>query len=85
MTCCTESWCISIVVMYGEKECLAGVETLAQSPACRMDTRETLAAKAAEAAAPQSEPRDICALATTELSLPKTKRFYHTQACAAYC
>ena len=38
----------------GEK-CLAGVETLAQSPACMMDTRETPAAKAAEAATPPRE------------------------------
>ena len=29
-----------------------------------MDTRETPAAKAAEAATPQREPGDICALAT---------------------
>ena len=29
-----------------------------------MNTRETPAAKAAEAAAPQREPRNICALAT---------------------
>ena len=37
---------------------------MAQSPACRMDTRETPAAKANEAAAPKREPRDISALAT---------------------
>ena len=39
------------------------IETLVQSPACRMVTRETPAAKAAEAASPQREARDICALA----------------------
>ena len=38
--------------------------TLAKSPACRMDIRETPATKAAEAAAPQREPTDICALAS---------------------
>ena len=48
----------------GGKQCLAGVETLVQSPACTMDTRETPATKAEEAAAPQREPRIICALAT---------------------
>ena len=49
----------------GGKLCLAGVETLAWSPACRMDTRETPDAQAAEAAAPtQRESRDTCALAT---------------------
>ena len=42
----------------------AGVDTLAQLPACRMVTREALAAMAAEAATPQTEPREICALAT---------------------
>ena len=44
--------------------CLAGVETLVQSPTCRMVTRETPTTKAAEAATPWREPRDICALAT---------------------
>ena len=59
-----QSWCQSVVVMLGEKQCLAGVEMLAQSPTSRMDTRETPATKAVEVAAPQREPRDICALAT---------------------
>ena len=34
------------------------------SPACRMDTRETPAAKAVEAAAPWREPGDTCTVAT---------------------
>ena len=45
----------------GGKKCLAGVETLAQSPACRIDNRETPSTKAT---APQREPGDICALPT---------------------
>ena len=40
----------------GGKYCLAGIETLTQSPAHRMDTRETPAAKAVEAAAPRENP-----------------------------
>ena len=36
-----------------------------------MDTRETPAAKAAEAAAPQREPGDICTLATQRTFLSK--------------
>ena len=39
-------------------------KTLVQSLACRMVTREIPATKAAGAATPQREPRDICALAT---------------------
>ena len=54
---CTESWC------------LASVETLAQSPDCRIVTRETPAAKAAEGTTPQKEPNDICALATQRIFL----------------
>ena len=65
----TEPWCLSVVVMWVEKYCLARVETLAKSPVIRMDTRETLPAKAAEAAASQIEPRDICALVTQRTSL----------------
>ena len=34
-----------------------------------MDTRETLATKAAEAVAPQREPGEICALATQRIFL----------------
>ena len=48
-----------------------------------MVTRETPAAKAAEAATPQREPRDICALATPrtfltqeEMVLAQTGRCY---------
>ena len=36
---CMQSWCQSVVVIYVEKQCLAGVETLAQPPTCRMDAR----------------------------------------------
>ena len=39
-----------------------------------MDTRETPATKAAEAAAPQREPGDICALATKMLPIVTQKR-----------
>ena len=67
--CCTESWCQSVVVILGVKYYLSHVETLAHSPACRMDTRETPAAKAAEAATPQRESGDICILATQRIFL----------------
>ena len=40
---------------------IGGVETLTQSTTCRMNTRETPAAKVADA--PWSELRDICASA----------------------
>ena len=40
---------------------LAGLK-LAQKPVCRMDTRETPATKAADAEAPWTELREICAL-----------------------
>ena len=56
-----------------EKWCPPSIETLDQSPACRMDTREMPAAKATEAAGPQREPTDISALATQRTSLPKKK------------
>ena len=51
------------------------LETLAQSPTCRMDTRETPSTKAAEAAAPQREPGDICALATKNFPYPRRNGF----------
>ena len=54
-----ESWCQSVVVMYVEKQCLAREETLPQSPACRMDTREMPTTKAIDTSAPWSVPGDI--------------------------
>ena len=39
---------------------IGGIEMLAQSTACRMDTGETPATKAADAAATQTQPRDTC-------------------------
>ena len=45
--------------MYVGKQCLAGLETLAQSPASTSDARETPVAKATVATA----PRDVCTLA----------------------
>ena len=77
-TCCAESWCQSVVVIYVEKQCLAGLETLAQPPACRMDTRETPAAKAA---APQRVPGAICALAALKTFLTQEE---NVLACIAY-
>ena len=47
-----------------------------------MDTRETPAAKAAEAATPQRQPRDICALATQRTFLTQEEMVL---ANAAYC
>ena len=51
----------------------ASVETLAQSPACRMVTRETPAAKAAEAATPRESLETYVLEQHKELSLPKKK------------
>ena len=55
-----ESWCQPVVVVYVEKQYLAGVENLTQSPACGIDPKETPATKAADATVPQG---DICSLA----------------------
>ena len=63
-----------------EKECLAGVETLVQSPTCRMDTRETPAAKATDATALQTEPRDECIFAIQKTFLSKEEVVEHRQA-----
>ena len=49
--------------MYVEKEGWAGVESLAQSPACRMDTKEMPDTKVAYTAAPQRVLKDVCAFA----------------------
>ena len=54
---------------------LAGVETLVQSPASRMVTRETPAAKAVEAATPQREPRDMCLSNTENFPYPRRNGF----------
>ena len=51
-----------------------GVETRALSSACRMDTREIPAVKAADAAAPQRVLRDMCL--SNFLNFPYPKRNY---------
>ena len=56
----TEFQCWSVVVIYVEVS--SWVETLVQSPACKMNTRETPATKAADAAGPQRVYKDLCAL-----------------------
>ena len=56
---CAKSWCLPIVLMHVENQCLAWVETLAQSPACRMDTREMQAIRDAVNEAPQRVPSEI--------------------------
>ena len=48
---------------------LAGVESLAQSPACKMDNREMPDTKATDAAAPQRILEDICTFATPKILL----------------
>ena len=58
-----------------EKYCLAGVETLDQSPTCMIDTMETPAAKAADAAAPQTEPTDMCFDNTDNFPYPRRDSF----------
>ena len=58
---------------------------VAQSPACRMNTRETPATKDAEAATPWREQGDIYALATQRTFLTQEEMVYHRQACTAYC
>ena len=49
---CMESWCWSVEVIYVQKWCLTAIETLSQSPACRMDTRQIPATNTANTAAP---------------------------------
>ena len=56
----------------GDKIVSSCIEILAQSPTCRMDTRETPAAKAV---ALQREPRDICVLATESFPYPRRNAF----------
>ena len=51
------------------------VESLNQSPACRMDTSEMQATKAAGPAAPWSIPGDICIFATPKIFPTKKKLF----------
>ena len=50
-------------MIYVAKQCPTEVETLAQSPAWSMDTRETPATKATDSIAAWGLPRDLCALA----------------------
>ena len=50
---CTESWFPYVAVIHVEKIVSSFNRALAQSPACRMDTMETSATKATDAAAPQ--------------------------------
>ena len=64
------------------KQCIASVETLAQSPACRMDTGETTAATTTEAAALCLASRDICVLAMNKTFLTQKVIFLrHTGMC----
>ena len=71
-----------MVVMYVGKYCPAGVETVAQSPACRMDTRETTVANAKEISAPSGVPRDIFGLAILKTFLSKEEiLFVHSGMC----
>ena len=59
-----------------------GVETLAQSPACWMDTKETPAAKDTDAAIAQKIPRDICILTIHKSFLTKEEIIIaHTAMC----
>ena len=51
---------------------------MAQSPVCRMDTRETPAVKAADTAAPQRTPGDICAFAISKTFLTQEIILAHT-------
>ena len=73
-----------VVVIYFEKQCLTGVENLAQSPAGRTDMRETPATKAVDAA-DAGECPETCVLGLLKLSLPKKKSSEHQLACIAYC
>ena len=73
-----ESWCYSVVEMYYKKLDQTGVETLAQSPASRMDTRETPANKAADTAVPWRVPGDICALAMPKTFCPQEEMVFGT-------
>ena len=73
--CCTNSWCWSVVVMYVEKYYLAGAETLAESPACRMNTMKTLATKTVNTIPLQRYPETYVPSQYLELSLPKMKYF----------
>ena len=50
-----------------------------------MDARETPAAKAAEAAAPQTTRRYICTLVMHKTYLTQEEIFWHILACAACC
>ena len=49
-------------MIYVEKQCLAGVESLVHLPAYQMDNRKVLSIKGTDAAAPQKVPLDISAL-----------------------
>ena len=50
----------SVEVIYVAKSCLAGIQTLAQSPAGRVGTKQIPFTKAADAAVPWTMPRDMC-------------------------
>ena len=57
--------------MYIGKQCLAGVETIIKSPACRMDTWETPATKATDTALPPRVPGEVCIFTTPKTFLTK--------------
>ena len=62
--------------------CLTGVETLAQFPACRQDTRITPLAKAADTTTSQRVSREICAFAMLKTFLNKDEiMLAHTGMC----
>ena len=55
---------------------------MAQSSACRMDTKQTPAAKAIYSTAPQRVPRDICILAIVKTFLNHEEIILtHTEMC----
>ena len=64
-------------------KCLAGVETLVQSPVYRMDAKKTPATKAADVTAPRSVPRDTCILAILKSIFTQEELILALLACAA--
>ena len=60
--CCTGIWYQSAVVIYVEKYCLAGEESLAYSPAFRMDAKELQPPKLQMPQYPREDP-EMCVLA----------------------
>ena len=57
---------------------------MAQSPACKLNTKKKLADKTLDTAAPWRVSRHMCPWQCLKLSLPKKKSSSQTLACAAY-